>query len=132
MNNFYSQQINQQLPPCSVNNDTEAPYTRKRFSAFLYCLLFSRVRDGEQLVEQLLETIQKRSKTFPCVRSLRARNEWCSLKSTSTLAREFFSSIKFGDHKTSFRYKNSLLSTTRQPKQRSHQIKIVICAKQSE
>ena len=69
MNNFYSQQINQQLPPCSVNNDTEAPYTRKRFSAFLYCLLFSR---ESRTTSSLLETIhvQKRRKTFPCARCL--------------------------------------------------------------
>ena len=44
-----------------------APYTRKRFPAFLYCLLFSR---ESRTTSSLLETIQKRRKTFPCVRSL--------------------------------------------------------------
>ena len=46
----------------------KAPYTRKRFPAFLYCLLFS----GEsRTTSSLLETIQKRRKTFPCVRGQR-------------------------------------------------------------
>ena len=40
------------------------PYTRKRFPAFLYCLLFSR---ESRTTSSLLETIQKRRKTFPCV-----------------------------------------------------------------
>ena len=44
------------------------PYTRKRFPAFLYCLLFSR---ESRTTSSLLETIQKRRKTFPCVRGLK-------------------------------------------------------------
>ena len=44
---------------------TKAPYARKRFPAFLYCLLFSR---ESRTTSSLLETIQKRRKTFPCVR----------------------------------------------------------------
>ena len=44
------------------------PYTRKRFPAFLY------VSSNELLVRDSLENgklIQKRRKTFPCVRGLR-------------------------------------------------------------
>ena len=48
-----------------MTRPTKAPYTRKRFPAFLYCLLFSR---ESRTTSSLLETIQKSSKTFPCVR----------------------------------------------------------------
>ena len=44
-----------------------APYTRKRFPAFLYCLLYLKGIENNQL---LLETIQKRRKTFPCAPGL--------------------------------------------------------------
>ena len=46
----------------------QAPYTRKRFPAFSYCLMFSR---ESRTTSSLLETIQKRRKTFPCARRLR-------------------------------------------------------------
>ena len=36
---------------------------RKRFPSFLYCLLFSR---ESRTTSSLLETIQKRTETFPC------------------------------------------------------------------
>ena len=44
-----------------------APYTQKRFRAFLYCFLFSR---ESRTTSSLLESIQKRRKAFPCVRGL--------------------------------------------------------------
>ena len=56
-------------PDCSrEENDKEpmAPYTWKR-RVFLYCLLFSR---ESRTTSSLLETIQKRRKTFPCVQGL--------------------------------------------------------------
>ena len=43
-------------------------YTRKRFPAFLYCLLLS---SESRTTSSLLEIIQKRRKTFPCVRDLK-------------------------------------------------------------
>ena len=49
----------------------KAPYTRKRFPAFLYCSLFSR---ESRTTSSLLETIQKRRKTFPCVGDLSDRS----------------------------------------------------------
>ena len=51
---------------------SQSPYTRKRFTVFLYCLLFSR---ESRTTSSLLETIQKRRKTFPCVRGLIYMNE---------------------------------------------------------
>ena len=45
----------------------QTAYTRKRFPSFLYCLLFSR---ESRTTSSLLETIQKRRKTFPCARGL--------------------------------------------------------------
>ena len=52
--------------------ENKAPYTRKRFPAFLYCLLFSR---ESRTTSSLLETIQKRRKTFPCVGGLKTPSE---------------------------------------------------------
>ena len=45
--------------------EAKAPYTRERFPTFLYYLLFSR---ESRTTSSLFETIQKRRKTFPCVR----------------------------------------------------------------
>ena len=52
---------------CSQGNREQPAHYLKRFPAFLYCLLFSR---ESRTSSSLLETIQKRRKTFPCVRGL--------------------------------------------------------------
>ena len=56
-----------QFMATSLTVQYKAQYTRKRFPAFLYFSLFSR---ESRTTSSLLETIQKRRKTFPCVRGL--------------------------------------------------------------
>ena len=121
MNNFYSQWINQQLPPRSANT------TLRLFLRF--CILKG---DSEQSAHYLKQHKSALKRFRACTGP--ESEKWVVFIKIhfNTGTRICLSSIKFGDHKTSYRYKNSLLSTTRQPKQRSHQIKIVICAKQSE
>ena len=63
--------------------------TRKRFPAFLYWLLFSR---ESRTTSSLLETKQKRRKTFPCVRGLKHVKEADYRKLTTVFHASFMTS----------------------------------------